>query len=158
MDICVLNTVLHSRVKSSFQVKSGFKCWFNADEEKLSFMYRTTKLFFSGPTLMINSQSFNVSLREAAKKISSLNGRAIKRGGGGKGRAIKRRTFFAASLTFHTKNLELFSFSFLPQKTKFNFFLFKVVKKLNIFIAISHLHIKQPSYFFSEPINLVPPP
>ena len=37
-------------------------------------------------------------LKEAAKKSSSLNGRAIKRGRGGKGPAIKKRTFFAAPL------------------------------------------------------------
>ena len=33
------------------------------------------------------------AIREAAKKSSSLNGWAIKRGGGGKGRAIKEKLF-----------------------------------------------------------------
>ena len=44
--------------------------------------------------ILVTNASFCYLLREAAKKSSSLNGRAIKRGGG-KGRAIiEKRTFF----------------------------------------------------------------
>ena len=48
-------------------------------------------------------------LREAAKKSSSTSGRATKRGGGGKGRAIKEKipffeTFFFILLPFKNKN------------------------------------------------------
>ena len=54
---------------------------------------------------MFRILNFEEKLREAAKKSSSLNGRAIKLEGWGEGLgingpAIKRRTFFAASLEF----------------------------------------------------------
>ena len=40
-------------------------------------------------------------LREAAKKSSTLNGRAIKRGGGVKGRAIKVQITFFVTFFFN---------------------------------------------------------
>ena len=49
--------------------------------------------------LYYNSTKWDPSkqlVREAAKKSSSLNGRAIKKGEGGKGRAIKEKRTFVA--------------------------------------------------------------
>ena len=60
------------------------------------------------PESSLDKRSLVIHLREAAKKFSSLNGRAIKRGGGGKGPAIKEKR------TFKKKNL-------LPFKNK-NYF------------------------------------
>ena len=66
------------------------------------------KPLFSSTYLWLNHISVTHLLREAKKKEKScsLNGRAIKRGGewglGLNGPAIKRRTFFAASLNIIT--------------------------------------------------------
>ena len=68
---------------------------------------------------------YTISLREATKKKSSTNGRAIKKkGGGGKGRAIKeKRTFFN------------FLFILLPFKDK-NYFTLDNLSKFG------HLNVK----------------